>query len=45
MGCVKSIIGKWLRRTPLPEPQLLSGGVLEPDELGYGRVRALDVGN
>ena len=33
-GGVKSAIGKWLRRTPLPEPQLSSGGVLKA-----GRVR------
>ena len=32
VGCVKSTIGKWLRRTPLPEPQL-SGRVLELDGL------------
>ena len=32
VGCVKSTIGKWLRRTPLQEPQLL-GGVPERDGL------------
>ena len=33
VGGVKSAIGKWRRRTPLPEPQLLSGAAPEPQLL------------
>ena len=42
-GGVKSAIGKWLRRTPLPEPELLSGAAPESDGLWSGR--APGVGN
>ena len=38
-GSVKSAIGKWLRRTPLPESALSAGSVLELDGLGT-RTRA-----
>ena len=34
VGGVKIAFGKWRRRTPLPEPQLLSGAAPEPDGLG-----------
>ena len=43
VGGVKSAIGKRLRRTPLPEPELLSGAALEPD--GLWRGSAPGVGN
>ena len=43
VGGVKSAIGRWRRRTPLPEPELLSGATLEPERLWSGR--APGVGN
>ena len=43
VGGVKSAIGRWWWRTPLPEPELLSGAALEPDGLWSGRAQG--VGN
>ena len=33
MGCVKSTVGKWLRKTPLAAPELPPAGTLEMDGL------------
>ena len=33
MGCVKSTVSKWLRRTPLATPELPPDGTLELDGL------------
>ena len=33
MGCVKSTVGKWLRKAPLAVPELPPGGTLELDGL------------
>ena len=33
MGCVKSTVGKWLRKAPLTAPELPPDGTLELDGL------------